>query len=94
MSETGLGSLNLDQLSWSWLALLTVLVEVLLEAPQLGLIHENLLATAGLNQNMLATGLLFTRLGPALHLDNLLPAVLRLEDQLLGWSHAWAASFL
>ena len=94
MSETGLGSLNLDQLSWSWLALLTVLVEVLLEAPQLGLIHENLLATAGLNQNMLATGLLFTRLGPALHLDDLLLTVLCLEDQLLGRSHTWPASLL
>ena len=94
MSETGLGSLNLDQLSWSWLALLTVLVEVLLEAPQLGLIDENLLATAGLNQNMLATGLLFTRLGPALHLDNLLLAVLGLQDQLLGWSSARSPSLL
>ena len=98
MSETGLGSLNLDQFSLSWLArlcLLTLLMEVLLETPQLGLIDQDLLATAGLNQNMLTTtGLLVTRLGPALHLDDLLLTVLCLEDQLLGRSHAWPASLL
>ena len=98
MSETRLGSLNLDQFSLTWLAqlcLLTVLMDVLLETPELGLIDEQLLATAGLNQNMLATtGLLVNRLGPALHLDDLFLTVLCLEDQLLGRSHAWPASLL
>ena len=60
---------------------LLVLLDVLLDISQLGLIDQDLLATAGLNQDMLVP-----RLGPALHLDNLLLAVLGLQDQLLGWS--------
>ena len=94
MSETWLGSLDLDELSLSLLSLLGVL-DVLLDIPQLGLIDEDLLAAAGLNQNMLAAtaGLRVARLGPGLDLDDLLLAVLGLQDQLLGPSPS-PASFL
>ena len=88
MSKTWLGSLDLDELGLSLLSLLVVL-DVLLDIPQLGLIDEDLLAAAGLNQNMLVA-----RLGPALDLDNLLLAVLGLQDELLGWRPTWCPSLL
>ena len=61
------------------------MLEVLLEVPQLGLVNEHLLASAGLHQNMPPSppGLV-PGFGPGLDLDDLLLSVLCLQDELLG----------
>ena len=90
LSHTRLRSLNLDKFSLSLLTLLDILLH-----SELCRIDENLLAGAGLNQNMLATSLLLlSSLGRTSNLDYLLLTVLCLEDELLGWSRTCPATFL